>query len=328
MNMEDKFSKTMECQLCGGTTFTALVSVDDAHFSSNIKAFTIMRCTNCELSTIDPFPTQRDVEELYVKEGVFSNVVPNPYQKSIFFNLLEPVYQKYGNDLFFIASQCWKLTSGNRRVLDVGSGVGRLLCWFAQMPGCDLQNIYGIDIDPKAKINAVPIVRDRILIDNFLTHKFDEKFDIITMRFVIEHLLDFKAYLHHALNLLRPGGILFFSTPDIDSAQAAQLHQNWGLINDPDQKIGHVRWFNRHSVHRLADQMGLSIEKYTNRGQFIYHLPLSVQRFLRKALGTEPQTNRFIRHYTVRIMYATWFDGVLSQFLSWGDGIYVFMRKQ
>ena len=326
--MQSDLSKTMQCQLCGSSEFTPVLSVDNAHFSSRIKAFTIMRCAKCELSTIDPFPTLKDVEELYVKEGVFSIVVPNPYQESVSFKFLEPLYQKYGNDLYFIASQCWKLTSGNRRVLDVGSGIGRMLSWFAQMPGCDLQEIYGIDIDPQAKTNALPAVRERILIDDFLAHKFDQKFDIITMRFVIEHLLDFKAYLDHALDLLKPGGILFFSTPDLDSAQARQLKQNWVLIHDPNQKIGHVRWFNRRSVHYLADQMGLRIEKYANRGQFIYHLPVPVQKFLTKVLGTEPQTNRFIRYYTPRIIYATWFDGVLSQLLNWGDGLYVFMRKQ
>ncbi len=320
-------SPTKQCQLCGSSDFTPLVSVPDANFSSNIKEFTILRCTKCELCTIDPFPTERDIEELYIKEGVFSNVVPNPYQKNPLFNFLEPIYQKYGNDLYFIASQCWKLTTGNRRVLDVGSGVGRLLTWFAQMPGCDLQNICGIDIDPRAKTNALPVVRDRIVIDDFLNYAFKEQFDIITMRFVIEHLLDFKVYLNRVLELLKPGGVLFFSTPDIDSAQAKLLKENWNLVNDPFQRIGHLRWFNRKSVHYLADQGELRIEKYTNRGQFIFHLPLSIQKLLRRGLGTEPQTNRFIRYYTVRILYATLFDGVLSQFLGWGDGLYVFMRK-
>lgn len=317
----------MQCQLCGGSVFAPLISVDHANFSSNIKSFTIRRCTACQLSTIDPFPTQDDVEELYVHEGVFSVVVPNPYRKSPLFNVLEPLYQKYGNDLYFIARQCWKLTSGQRRVLDVGCGIGRLLSWFARMPGADVGNLNGIDIDPKAKQNAIATVRERIVIDDFLTHDFGDRFDIITMRFVIEHLLDFQTYLRRALELLKPGGIFFFSTPDIDSAQARQLREAWNLINDPNQKIGHLRWFNGQAVESLAAQLGLKIEHCSNRGQFLYHLPRWLQKSLRKTLGTEPRTNRFIRYYTPRILYATFFDGFLSQFLSWGDGIYVFLRK-
>jgi 2-polyprenyl-3-methyl-5-hydroxy-6-metoxy-1,4-benzoquinol methylase len=148
------------------------------------------------------------------------------------------------------------------------------------------------------------------------------------MRFVIEHLLDFKAYTNRVMELLKPGGIFFFSTPDIDSAQAMQLKENWNLINDFGQKTGHLRWFNRHSIRYFAKQLDAKIEKITNRGQFLFHLPLPVQNFLRKSLGTEPDTNRFIKYYTLRIVYATMFDGLLSQLLGWGDGLYVFMRKQ
>jgi len=59
----------------------------------------------------------------------------------------------------------------------------------------------------------------------------------------------------------------------------------------------------------------------------IYHLPVPVQSWLRKVLGTEPESQRFIKHYTPRIINATLFDGVLAQTLSYGDGIYAFMRK-
>ena len=69
------------------------------------------------------------------------------------------------------------------------------------------------------------------------------------------------------------------------------------------------------------------MERCSNRGQFLYHLPLPMQSLLRKLLGKEPDTNRFIRYYTPRIIYATLFDGLLSQFLSLGDGIYAFTRK-
>jgi 2-polyprenyl-3-methyl-5-hydroxy-6-metoxy-1,4-benzoquinol methylase len=149
----------------------------------------------------------------------------------------------------------------------------------------------------------------------------------VTMRFVIEHLLDFKAYVERAVCVLKPGGILFISTPDIDSPQAKLLQDKWKLINDPQQKIGHLRWFNRKSLEFMAGHYGLRIERCVNRGELIYHLPLPVQRLLRKLLGAEPASGRFIKHYTPRIVNATFIDGVLSQTLSCGDGLYAFLRK-
>jgi SAM-dependent methyltransferase len=215
-----------------------------------------------------------------------------------------------------------------KKVLDVGSSVGRLLnAFFLEDSNRDLSALTGIDIDPNAKGNAIPYLKDRIIIDNFLQHQFERRFDIVTMRFVIEHVLDLEAHVTKAMQVLNVGGILFISTPDIDSAQARLLRDKWKLINDPDQKIGHVRWFNRHSMEYLAGKFDLRMESYFNRGEMIFHLPKAVQAGLRAALGTEPESGRFIRCYTPRIINATLFDGVLSRMLSYGENLYAFMRK-
>jgi 2-polyprenyl-3-methyl-5-hydroxy-6-metoxy-1,4-benzoquinol methylase len=319
----------LTCQLCGGAAFMPLMDVEDANFSSRIKRYAIRRCKACGLSTMNPFPVQRDVEELYVKEGVFSVRTDNPYRRKFSFRVFEPLYQKYGTDLRFIATRCLGLNPvANPSILDIGCSVGRVLDAFKRAaPRLDVSRMTGIDIDPNAVVNAIPYLRDRIVIGDFLKHDFPGRFDIVTMRYVIEHLLDFVPYISRAITLLQPGGILFFSTPDIDSAQAQLLREKWNLINDPKQKIGHLRWFNRKSIEFLAAKFGLRIEKCVNRGEMIYHLPLSIQRLLRKLLGTEPRSGRFIRRYTPRIINATFIDGLLSQTLSRGEGLYVFLRK-
>jgi len=306
-----------------------LIHVPDANFSSNIKEFSIFRCTNCELSTMRPFPGHRDIEEIYVKMGVFSIRSVNPYRHTLAFRYLEPLYQKYGTDLRFIAKQCLALTqTAKPSVLDVGCSIGRLLDAFKlEAPRLEVASLTGIDIDPNARNNAIAYLGDRIVIDDFLQHQYESQFDIVTMRFVIEHLLDFEAYIARAIQILRPGGILFISSPDIDSPQARSLKERWKLINDPQQKIGHLRWFNRKSMEFLARKFELRMEKCVNRGEMIYHLPRPVQALLRSLLGTEPATGRFIRHYIPRIINATFFDGALSHMLSYGDGLYAFLRK-
>jgi len=273
-----------------------------------------------------PFPDERDVRELYVDEGVFSVRAPNPYAGTLAFRVLEPLYQKHGTDLRFIARQCLRrVRPAAPAVLDFGCSTGRLLNAFRlAMPDVDL---HGIDIDPQAKTNALPGLQERIVIDDFLQHRFARRFDVITMRFVIEHLLDFAPYIERAVALLEPGGILFLSTPDLDSPQARQLGEKWALINDPKQKIGHLRWFNRGSLQFLARRFGLQMEKCVNRGEVIWHLPRPLQALLRKVLGADPVSGRHIKRYTPRILNATFIDGVLAQTLSCGDGLYAFLRK-
>jgi len=279
---------------------------------------------------MDPFPSYRDIEELYVKEGVFSVRSPNPYRHTLSFRFLEPLYQKYGTDLRFIAKQCLKLAPTLiPSVLDIGCSFGRLLNAFKlESPGMAMSNLTGIDIDPNARENAFPYLRTSIVIDEFLHHQFESQFDIVTMRYVIEHLLNFRSYIAKAVRILKPGGILFISTPDIDSPQAKLLKDRWKLINDPKQKIGHLRWFNRKSMEFLTKEFELYMEKCVNRGEIFYHLPSPLQGLLRKLLGVEPISGRFIKRYIPRIINATLFDGLLSQTLSCGDGLYLFLRKE
>jgi 2-polyprenyl-3-methyl-5-hydroxy-6-metoxy-1,4-benzoquinol methylase len=319
----------VRCQLCNQSSFVPVIQVRDANFSSNIKSYSILRCSNCELSTMSPFPTIRDIEELYVKDGVFSVRNVNPYAHILSFRFLEPLYQKYGTDLRFIANQCLRLTrKRNPSILDLGCSVGRLLNAFKlAAPELEVSNLSGIDIDPNAKNNAIPFLKERIVIANFLEYQFDRQFDIVTMRYVIEHLLDFRAYIERAVSILKPGGIMFISTPDIDSAQARLLKENWKLINDPNQKIGHLRWFNQKSMEFLAREFGLRVEKCVHRGEMIYHLTFPLQNLLRRVLGTDPASGRFIKNYTPRILNATFFDGALSHMLNYGEGLYVFLRK-
>lgn len=319
----------MKCQLCGESSFIPLLEVPNANFSSSIKHYTILRCRCCQLATMDPFPTERDIEELYVMEGVFSAHVPNPHAKRLSFRFLEPLYQKYGTDLRFIAKRCLATLPHERvSVLDIGCSIGRLLNAFKlAAPDLEVSDLTGIDIDPNAKTNAIHYLRERIVIGDFLRYQFKCRFNVVTMRFVIEHLLDFRAYVARAIEVLEPGGVLLISTPDIDSAQARQLGEKWQLINDPKQKIGHLRWFNRNSLIFLAKQFGLRVEQCLNRGEMIYHLPPFAQGLLRKVLGTDPLSGRYIRHYTPRILNAVFFDGLLAQTLSYGDGLYAFMRK-
>jgi 2-polyprenyl-3-methyl-5-hydroxy-6-metoxy-1,4-benzoquinol methylase len=319
----------MTCQLCGASAFDPLLDVPEANFSSRITHFRILRCRNCELATMDPFPTQRDIEELYVQQGVFSTRAPNPYVNRLAFRFLEPLYQRYGTDLRFIAKQCLARVPTRRpAVLDVGSSTGRLLNAFKlAAPELEVTDLTGIDIDPNAKAKAISYLRDRIVIGDFLQHRFERQFNVVTMRFVIEHLLDFRSYILRAVELLAPGGVLFLSTPDMDSRQARQLGERWQLVNDPRQKIGHLRWFNRKSLHFLAAEFGLRIERCLNRGEFLYHLPAFAQRVLRSVLGTDAVSGRFIRYYPLRILNATFLDGVLAQTFSYGDGLYAFLKK-
>jgi SAM-dependent methyltransferase len=314
------------CQLCGASDFITLMHVDPANFSSRIVVYDIVRCTACGLATMDPFPSPSDIEELYVRQNVFSRPYDNPFKNRFLFSTLEPLYREYGADDRFIARTCLRLAPHAQSVLDVGCSTGAQLTRFVEWQ--PRINVTGIDIDPQARDRAHPEVRPNIVIGNFLEHAFERPFDIVVMKFVIEHVLDLPQYIRKGVGLLARRGVLFIGTPDIDSRKARQLKQAWPLINDPRVRIGHLRWFNRGALNCLAQTFGLRILKVKNRGESFYYFPESVQRLLVRLLGRDESGRRFIKHYAPRITYALLFDCWLSQLVGYGDSIYAFLGRR
>jgi 2-polyprenyl-3-methyl-5-hydroxy-6-metoxy-1,4-benzoquinol methylase len=316
------------CRLCHGSAFRPLLRVEKANFTSGITSYDIIRCKTCGLAMMDPFPGEEAVKEIYVRESTFSQSSPNPYRRNPLFPLLEPIYRRYGDGRHFILRTCLRLAPKGRRlkVLDIGCGTGALIEAFQTMTG--RADATGIDIDPRARERAKESVRDSIVVGDFLTHPLPGPFDIVTMEMLIEHLLDPSRYIERCARLLRPGGLLFLSTPDIDSPQAREQGADWWLVNRPGQKLGHVIWFNRTSIEHLAKKHGLRIAFYRNRGNLLPHMPGGLRRALEAALGQDPASGRFIRWYPIRILWALIVSGWISEGLSKGEYLYAFLVKE
>jgi len=316
------------CRLCDGSDFRPLLRVENANFSSSITRYDIVRCETCELAMMDPFPNEQEIKEIYVRENTFSQPSPNPYRRNPLFSLLEPIYRHYGDGRHFILRTCLRLAPKGRRlkVLDIGCSTGALIEAFQTMT--DRADATGIDLDPQARERAKESVRDSIVIGDFLSHPLPGPFDIVTMEMLIEHLPDPSRYIERCADLLRPGGLLVLSTPDIDSPQAREQGADWWLVNRPGQKLGHVIWFNRASIEHLAKKHGLRIAFYRNRGNLLPHMPGGLRRTLETAFGHDPASGRFIRWYPIRILWALIVTGWISEWLSKGEYIYAVLVKE
>ena len=62
-------------------------------------------------------------------------------------------------------------------------------------------------------------------LDEFET---DDKFDLVFMSHVIEHVLDPVATVAKIRTLLKPGGVLYLETPNVRSLDARLWRRRWG----------------------------------------------------------------------------------------------------
>jgi SAM-dependent methyltransferase len=315
------------CVTCGQGALAHHLHVPHLNFSSRIRAGMVLRCTSCDTFMLHPFQTAEDVEELYVAEGVFSQTRDNPYVSHLFFDFFERLYKRFGEDRAFITRHCLRLASasGNPSVLDVGCSTGRQLESFLDL--APRTEVVGTDIDPSAKQRAAVSVRDHIRIGRVEDMGFERRFDIVVIKFLIEHLLDSRPVLRAAHRALKPGGVLMVSTPNIGSAKAQSLGAAWNMITQQPVRIGHCTWYTKRSLPSAVERVGFRTLAVRSRGEVFHHFSPWAQKALVAILRREPVRNRFIRNYQLRLFWAAFVDGVLSARLGIGDQLYGFFRK-
>jgi SAM-dependent methyltransferase len=126
------------------------------------------------------------------------------------------------------------------RLLDIGCGTAWLAEFFADYTG--------IDGSPDAVERATALGRNVRLGDVDEPLPFGEgEFDAIVMKDLLEHVADPVALVGEAHRVLRPGGLLFASSPDA---------QRW-VWDD----YTHRRPFTRRSFRMLFSDQGFEIEQ-------------------------------------------------------------------
>lgn len=166
------------------------------------------------------------------------------------------------------------------RVLDIGCGYGYLLKLFDEL-GFET---YGIDISEDAIKKARKITKAKVFVydvNNGLSIFSDEFFDLITLFDVIEHLYSPYNVLKETHRILKKGGKIFITTPNLNSIvrlikKFLKKEELWYAYTDPT----HVYLFTPSSLRFLVRRIGFKIVELETP---FYLLPKSLQKIFNKS---------------------------------------------
>lgn len=151
------------------------------------------------------------------------------------------------------------------RLLDVGCGGG----FFLKSMEDTYSEVIGVEISTSHAEFAQKTMMLDVLNGTIQTVKFPEDyFDTITLWDVIEHVVDPHATLNEARRILKKGGLIAVSTPNVNGITASLIKETW-LYYTPPQ---HLYFFNPKALSTLFKESGFIIKRIRTRNIYFNNI--------------------------------------------------------
>ncbi len=243
--MQLEFEELSNCPACVENQIIFAFKKTDEYFKHE---FNIFYCLNCGLYFVNPRIHRKHLLELYDfsyfkgqnwddKTDYFSN-----YSNHKRLETLERLYCSHFENI-----QCF-LGRENLNILDVGCGLGFFSQFISQK--YPKNKITSVDISPDAVEYMKKKGFDAICGDIFISSLRQEYYDVVYMRQVMEHLYEPISYVSKVRELLKKGGLFFYTTGNTKEVDDIQ---KWYYI----RPSGHIIYFNPRSIRTLFKKSGL-----------------------------------------------------------------------
>lgn len=222
----------MKCPLCDSAKISRYWAM---------PGYKLAKCQKCGFIW-DPFPPE-SLETVYTKSYFINDNPKGGYanyfegmniNKKTFYERIKRINKKISN---------------KGRMLDVGSAFGDSL-YEAKLLGW--KDLYGVELSDFAAAKA----REKglkIKAGTLKSAKFpSDYFDVVTLQDVIEHVKDPNSEIQEIKRVLKPGGLVFIVTPDVEGVWAKLLGKNWYHYKPGE----HIMYFSQETLKKLLKNAG------------------------------------------------------------------------
>ena len=190
--------ETVNCPFCDAAEFTLY-----ERFGSELQ-YSYVSCSNCGLIYTNPRPTynQHFIDAAYSSYYQYAENL----QLSDLNNVSESSLKMFEQEVEYIAGY----DKEKRAVLDIGSGMGTFLLAAKKY----YEYAAGLDVSVKMAEFVEKNVGVKVYIKQYEDFLPEEKFTLIHMSHVLEHVPNPNEWVSHSRQVLAPGGILVINVPN------------------------------------------------------------------------------------------------------------------
>lgn len=208
----------------------------------------MLRCRQCGLVYLDHLPSENALRDFYSEHYYFDG----GYQDYI---AEKPFIQLNGRARLREIVRM----RGTGRLLEIGCALGFFL-EEARKAGFDVN---GVEISPYGSRYAREELGLPVMTGTLESCDYPKSsFDVVVMWDVIEHLAYPRKVLKRVGELMKPDGLLVFTTVDAGSLYARLMGKGWHLYDIPE----HLVYYDRRTVQKALDDTGFAACRITNNG--------------------------------------------------------------
>jgi SAM-dependent methyltransferase len=223
--------RAMSCPACLGP---------DTEPAGEKCGYALHRCFGCRAVFVHPLPSVEDASRVYADAYAEPEPLPGVIVESL--------------RALVDGAAAWRREG---RWLDAGFGDGSLLDVVASRGW----TAFGTEVARPSLARAA--ARGFTVSDDLGSASFPAgAFDVVSMIEVVEHVPAVEPFLAGAFRLLRPGGLLYVSTPNVRSLNARVLDIDWTVVSPPD----HLVLFSAAALRRRLARAGFEVRRVRREG--------------------------------------------------------------
>jgi len=229
------YERIEHCPSCNSKEFRNYLICQDHTVSK--ESFAITQCINCNLLLTNPRPSKKSIGKYYASEDYISHT-----DKAN--NITNYLYKIVRNITFKTKRNWIEKNEGKKKILDYGCGTGQFLKYLSQ------NNWETTGVEPDDQARDIASKTDGIKVYSKIEEVSKEKFNIITLWHVLEHVHEINKLIEHLQKLLTKKGRLIIAVPNHDSYDRKYYKEYWAAYDVPK----HLYHFNTETLTELMKQ--------------------------------------------------------------------------